>query len=156
MGGGTSLSSPICLSLFSSETPFAVFLFVSAFNSRSVPLCSLTGSDPQYLKVYRSLSQFLKCLVIPPFGLRLVATWISLGHERLWLCLEVLLMCAHRTGTSYLCPLDAFPQFHLISSASTWKHPYLLVKTLTRVGSASVLSGAVYTFDSNYYYKSQS
>ena len=42
-------------------------------------------------------------LVAPPFGHRLGATWLPLGHERLWLNLEVLL-----TGTSYLNSLETF------------------------------------------------
>ena len=32
------------------------------------------------------------------------ATWLSLGQVRLWLSLEVLLLWAHPTGTSYLSP----------------------------------------------------
>src|SRR6218665_2396934 len=38
----------------------------------------LTGSAPQYLKTY-TVSQFLLYLVVPPFGLRLEATWLSHG-----------------------------------------------------------------------------
>src|SRR6218665_1300774 len=64
-----------------------------------------------------TVSQFLLYVVISPFGLRLVATWLSLGHERLWLSLEVLLLWAHPTGTSHLGPLETFFQYHMISSA---------------------------------------
>jgi len=47
-----------------------------------------------------------------------------------------------------------YSQYHLISSASTCKSHYSSVKTLTRVGSASDLSGAIkmhdYDYDVNY------
>ena|SRR6218665_1661297 len=36
------------------------------------------------------------------------ATWLCLGHERLWLSLEVLLLWAHQTGPNYLGPLETF------------------------------------------------
>src|SRR6218665_3344454 len=52
-----------------------------------------------------TVSQFLLYLVVPPFGLRPGATWLSLGHERLSLNLKVLLLWAHPTGTTYLSPL---------------------------------------------------
>ena len=55
-------------------------------------------------------------IVVPPFGLRPVVTWLSLVHERLWLNLEVLLLWAHPTGISYLCLLETFFLYHLISS----------------------------------------
>jgi len=42
-------------------------------------------------------------------------TWLSLGHERLWLTLEVLLLWAYPTETRYLSPLDTFFQCHLIN-----------------------------------------
>src|SRR6218665_411131 len=55
----------------------------------------------------------------PPFVLQLGATWLSPGHERPWLSLEVFLLLVHRTGTSYLNSLKTFFQYHFISSAST-------------------------------------
>jgi len=72
-------------------------------------------------KKRHTVSQFLLYLVVPPFGLWLWATWLSLGHEGLWLNLEVLLLWAHQTEINYLSPLETFIQYNLISSASTWK-----------------------------------
>jgi len=76
-------------------------------------------------------------------SLRLGATCLFPGHECLWLSLEVLLSWAHPTGTSYLSPLQTFSQYHLISSASSWKPHYLSVKTLARVG-AHLIQVALY------------
>ena len=49
-----------------------------------------------------TVSQFLLYLVFPPFNLRLGFTYLFPGHEHLWLGLELLLLWAHSTGTSYL------------------------------------------------------
>jgi len=57
---------------------------------------------------------------------------------------------AYRIGTSYLSPLETFCQYHLISSASTWKPHHLSVKTLTWVVSTSDLSDAISMSDYNY------
>jgi len=59
----------------------------------------LPGAATQYLKTY--------CIPVSSMNswstLRSLARaiWLSLGHERLWLNIEVLLLWAHRTGTSY-------------------------------------------------------
>ena len=70
-----------------------------------------------------TLSQYLLYLVVLPFALRLGTTWLSLGHEGLCLNLEVFLLWAHPTRTSYLSPLENFSLYCLISSASTWNLP---------------------------------
>jgi len=62
-------------------------------------------------------------------GLRLGVTCLFPRHDRLWLSLEVLLLWAHPTGTSYLSPLETVCQYHLIRPTSTkkltiyqWRH----------------------------------
>ena len=77
-----------------------------------------------------------------------------LAHLRPWLNLEVLLLWAHPTGTRYLSYLETFSpipsdQFRKHMKTSLF-NPYWSVKTLTRVGSASELSGAIEMFDYNY------
>ena len=112
---GASQSSPISLLL--SETHFTGFLFVSAIQDL---LCHerLTGSAPQYLKVYCiPVSSIPNNCPSPSFDHRVGATWWFPGHETS-MSLEVLLLWAHRTGTSYLRPIETFCQHHLISSAS--------------------------------------
>jgi len=90
------------------------------FKSCSLARNCLTGSAPQYLKVY--CIPVLSILVGPPFSLRLWVTWLSLGHERLRLNLEVLLLWAHPAGTSYLSPLiDTFSPI-ILSSDQFCKH----------------------------------
>ena len=95
----------------------------------------LTCSALQYLKAY---SIPVSSIPGSHFTLRSSAraTWLSLRHESLWLNIEVLLLWAYPTQPSYLSPLEIFLQYHLISSASTWKPSYLSLKTLTRVGRA--------------------
>ena len=120
---GASQSSP--MPLLSSEPPFTGFLF--------------TGSDPQYLKAY--------CIPVSSIPSRSTIWSSARGHfivPRTRTSMtqpRSLLLWAHPTGTSYLSPLETFCQYHLISSASTWKPNYLSVNT--RVGSAHDLSGAI-------------
>ena len=56
------------------------------------------------------------------------------------------LLRAHPTGTSCLSPLETFFQYNLISSTSTWKPPYLSVKT--RVARCPVFNWTVWYFGS--------
>ena len=92
-------------------------------NPRSAPLWATVLLVLLHNTLRPTLSQFLLYLVVPPFGLRLGVTWLSLGHEHLWLNLEAFLLWAHPTGTSYLSHIGAFFQYLLISSESTWKPP---------------------------------
>ena len=131
---------------------FSDFLFVNASNSRSAPSWETVLLALLHNTSRLTVSQFLLYLVVPPFGLRLWATCLFPGHERLWLSLEVLLSWTHPTGTSYLSPLQTFSQYHLISSTSSWKPHYLSVKTLARVG-APLIQVALYfcfSFDHDY------
>src|SRR6218665_2070915 len=76
---------------------------------------SYTGSDPRCLMAHYNPTFSLPTCSRSPFCLRFGATWLSLGHERPWPNLEVLLLRAHSTGTSYLSPLETLFENHLIS-----------------------------------------
>src|SRR6218665_362216 len=94
----------------------------------------LTGCAPLYMKGLR-VSQYLLHQVVPPFVLRLRATWLSLRSRLLWLNLGVLLLCFHPTVTIYLSPLETFFLYRLISSTGTWKPLSLSTKILPRSGA---------------------
>jgi len=103
----------------SGSTPFTGFLFASTSNIRSAPSWETVLLALLYNTSRLSVSQLY--LVVSPFGLWLGATWLFPRHERLWLSLEVLLLWAHWTGTSYLRDLfpissDQFPCRHLKTS----------------------------------------
>ena len=138
---GASQSSPI--SLLSSETSFTGFLFISTSNSWSALLWETFLLAWLNNTSRPTVSQFLLYLVVLPFGIRHRAAWLSLGHKCLWLNLEVLLLWAHRTGTSYLSPSKIFSNIFWSVPQAHENLTILSVKTLALVGSTSDLGGTL-------------
>jgi len=56
-----------------------------------------------------TVSKYLLYLVVPPFGFRLEAIWLSLGRRLLWLSLEVSLLRKCPIGTRYKALRQLFP-----------------------------------------------
>src|SRR5688572_5066977 len=102
-----------------SVTPFTGSPSASASNSRSVPSCEAVLLGLLLTILGPFVPQYLLCTVVPPFGPRLVVTWLSRGCVILRPSLGVSLLSIPIAGTGYLSPSGlTFFLFLLTSSAS--------------------------------------